>query len=164
MKSFTTKNKLTYFLTLAAIALWGVIILNVVNYFKEVHNDKSTIVEKPTNYDNKILPTKFSQVDIDTLSFVELNKNPFEFGNIVLPVSKPVMKKIVPLLPIINFKISGVIINGDKKLAILNDLTNNQTVFLSEGKVYKNILIKSIDVEAVTVIENNQQKVLVLKR
>ncbi len=164
MKSYTAKNKLTYFLILATIALWGVIIFNIINYFKKDDEDTSTTSAKNNNYDPKTLPAKFTEVDIDTISFVELRKNPFEFEGIISQAPKQVLQKYIPPPPALDFMISGVIINGDKKLAILNDLTNNKTVFLSEGDSYRSISIKSIAVERVTVMENHKEKVLFLKR
>ena len=164
MKSYTAKNKLTYFLILATIALWGVIIFNIINYFKKDDQDNLTSLAKSSYYDPKTLPAKFTEVDIDTISFVELRKNPFEFESIISQAPKQVLQKYIPPPPALDFMISGVIINGDKKLAILNDLTNNKTIFLSEGDSYRSISIKSIAVERVTVMENHKEKVLFLKR
>ena len=52
----------------------------------------------------------------------------------------------------------------NEKLAILQDLTNNKTLFLKEGEHYKSLLVKSIDVEKVTYLENKEEKVIKLKR
>jgi hypothetical protein len=165
MKKFLTKNKFTYVLIAAVVLLWGFIIFNIVGYINS--GDESSV----NDHVNKIkLPAKssnikFKRVDIDTLTFTRLNKNPFVFEKRIVKVSKIIKPKFtLPPPPTINFNISGVIINENKKLVVFNDLTNNKTVFLSEGDKYKDIKIKSIDVEKVTYLENNQEKVIQLKR
>lgn len=162
MKSSASKNKLVYFLVLAVIGLWGIIIYNIIGYFK---SDDDTNLNLNNQTKNHSIPTayKFSNVDLDTLSFRQLNKSPFEFEKEAVVVPK-VIKPFIPPPPVLNYNISGVIINGGKKLVILNDLTNNKTIFLSEGDNYKSISIKSIDVEKVIVIENHVEKTIVLKR
>ena len=165
MKSFLKKNKFTYILTAAVALLWGIIIFNIVGYINSGDENVTAVHINKIKFTSKSSDIKFKPVDIDTLSFTSLNKNPFMFEKRIVRAPKTFTPRITPPpMPTINFKISGVIINKDKKLVVFNDLTNNITVFLSEGNTYKDILIKSIGVEKVTYLENKQEKIIKLKR
>ncbi len=137
--------------------LWQFIIFNIVGYINSGDESTINIHINKIKFSVKSSNIKFKRVDINTLAFTRLNKNPFVFEKRIVKVSKITKPKFtLPPPPAINFNISGIIINNNKKLVVFNDLTNKRTVFLSEGDKYKDIIIRSIDVEKVTYLENKQ--------
>lgn len=162
MKVFKGRKIFNYLLILIVINVWGVIIFNIINYFKSDNDTDITInAQKPII---KASYGKYHEVNLDTIAYIHLGKSPFVFRQtIVKPVilTKP---KLLTSVPQMRFNISGVIINNVSRLVILQDLSNNQTVFLSEGDKYKDITIKKIDVERVLISVNRKDKEIVLKR
>jgi len=162
MKAFKGRKIFNYLLILIVISVWGVIIFNIINYFKPDNDTDITITkQKPIT---KALIGKYHEVNIDTIAYIHLEKSPFVFQQTIVKPVRLIKYKHLPLVPQMRFDISGVIINKVSRLVILQDLTHNQTVFLSEGDKYKDITIKKIDVERVLISVNRKDKEIVLKR
>jgi type II secretory pathway component PulC len=164
-----SKNKIKGFLILAVLAVWGIIIYNLINYINSSDSDSQLNNGKKSGIDNRSQTDKAKLINLDTVSFIELNKSPFELGKIVIEKPKIVTPKIVvkttaPPKPKLNYQISGVIVSNNRRLVIFEDLTNNQTLFLSEGESYRNIVIEKIDVEKIILKENESEQLIVLKR
>ena len=95
----------------------------------------------------------------DSFKFKDLLNDPFTFtkmkkANDTLKVYKKIVKKPPVFVPALQFKIDGIIINNDRKMITLVDLSNNKTVFLREGESYNSIKIKNISKDKVEVVEN----------
>ena len=151
-------NKVILLLVLSTIVIWGVVIYKVIDYLNSSGTNESEIIKQEESVDPGLL-NRGEKNSLDTISFTELERNPFIFverQKITATKQKNNLpKRIVP--PIkkqkINYAINGVIINEKHKLVIFEDLTNNKTLFLKEGEVYNEITVKEIGKTKVSIVE-----------
>ena len=138
--------------------IWGLVIYKVMDYFNfsDADETKNVLVDDPVN---QVLSSNIRKNNIDTLNYIELDRNPFIFAarqkiTVTKQKNKPPKKQIPPVKKQkINYAINGVIINEKHKLVIFEDLTNNKTLFLKEGEVYNEITIKEIGKKNVSIVE-----------
>ena len=170
MKKFKLNTKLTLPLILIVLSIWAIIIYNVINYFNS--SDKEEIAAAPIagSVPVSVKTNKYRTADIDTLSYTALGKSPFALGTRIEekpPAPKPAAPpkaKILPTVPKLNYKITGIIINGGSKLVVLEDVTNSKTVFLREGETYLHLHITLIETEKVSLLEDKTPKEIVVPR
>lgn len=155
-------SKIIVFLTVTTIVIWSVIIYNIITYFLPSDDilDNSLLNGITTVNDNKSngVETK------DEIQFEKIDRDPFSLPKIETSqkVAKNVKSKPIPQIPLIIYKINGVVINDNNKLIILEDITNQYTAFLHEGEEYKNIKIKIISDTKITLMEDKEQKEIFL--
>jgi len=157
------KKKLYWFLVLVTITIWGIIILKIVQFFA---NKDEYVIETPDNlFYNKEVNSE--NLSIGTLiNYIELERDPFTFSRTFKnesdrPINSPNVESPLRNNDIhnkIEYRINGVIINPESKLVIFEDVTNNKTLFLKEGDVYYNIVIKEIGKRKIVINEGNQLK------
>jgi type II secretory pathway component PulC len=153
------KKKINIPLIIIVIVIYGLVTLKVIDYF--ISNDNDSNVNADNNDDITLVSTKKqSKLNSDNkFDFKELQNDPFTFTKIKkvrdsVRVHKKIVKKPPVFAPTLQFKIDGIIINNDRKMITLVDLSNNKTVFLREGETYSSIKIKSISKDKVEVVEN----------
>jgi type II secretory pathway component PulC len=163
------KKKINIPLIIIVIVIYGLVTLKVIDYFK--FNDSDSNVNADSNDDIALVSTKkqskFSSNN--KFEFKELQNDPFTFATVKkvrdsVRVHKKIVKKLPVFVPSLQFKIDGIIINNDRKMITLVDLSNNKTVFLREGETYSSIKIKSISKNKVEVVENGVTRGIEVKR
>ena len=163
MKLGFKKNLLVVFLSLAVIIVWGIIISRTITYFTE--DDQNIIINKDNSDFYKDTFEKPNNAKSKQIKYIKLNRDPFIIPR---PKIKPVhilkSSKRVNKKPGINYSINGVIINGKSKLLILDDKTNNKTIFLREGEEYEGIKILKINTDMINIIDHGLKRELSLKR
>ena len=101
----------------------------------------------------------------EEIKYVKLERDPFLFPKVKVLKKKSVQPvKQIPKVPLLNYRISGIIVNEKSKLLIFEDNTNKTTVFLHEGETYKDIKIKKIDEEKVVLIEQGKRKEIIMSK
>ena len=171
MKKLKINTKLTLPLILIVLGIWAIIIYNVINYFNSFDKEDTPVAAITAGAPAAPGANKYHTLDIDTLSYRTLGKSPFVLGRRIdeeKPIPKPVVNipkvKEPPPLPKLNYKITGIIISGGNKLAVLEDVTNNKTVFLREGESYLYLHIQNIETEKVSLLEDKTPKEIVVPR
>ena len=157
------KNKtVKIFLFVSVVIVWGLISFKIINYF--LQNDSveleievaetSRLHDKIESYNTKITEHDYKKLERDPFT-LQLRKQ-----KIVKPKTeiKPPVKQAA-----FNYKIDGLMINGDKKVILLNDISENKTVYLKEGDKYKTLTINEITSNLVSLKENSLLKKLNLK-
>ncbi|GEM_PF-2764408 len=171
MKIIKLNSKLTIPLILIVLSIWAIVIYNIIGYINSTDKDDNTGETLKHNLPVSAGRNNYRTVDIDTLSYNSLSKSPFVLGGIIndeLHPVKPVINvpkvKESPPPPKLDYKIAGVIISGDDKLAVLEDITNGKTLFLREGDSYLQLHIKLIETEKVSLLEDKTPKEIVVPR
>jgi hypothetical protein len=171
VKKLKLNSKLTVPLILVVLSIWAIIIYNVINYFNSFDKEDTASAALTDNFPARVITNKYRTADIDTLSYTAPGKSPFVLGTRIEekpPAPKPAVNlpkvKEPPPLPKLNYKITGIIISGGNKLAVLEDVTNSKTVFLHEGESYLHLHIKLIETEKVSLLEDKTLKEIVVPR
>lgn len=157
------KKKNKYFIPLiaAVMIIWGVIGHKVFSYYFSNTKEQTEDYEiEPSEFSRLLEKKKFAGVT--AIEYEKLNRNPFSFSY-ARPRSKPKKTeavKAVPAPPIqkLNFSLNGVVVNPNSKMIILEDKTNNKTLFLHEGEKYEYIKIKTITASKITYWDNKELK------
>lgn len=160
MKLVGKKNIKFYLLLCVVVLVWGMIFSKIYSHYTQ--NEENVIKLTDNSIDKNLVKINYINEKDEQLEYVKLSKDPFTFTKIrkkKKTVNSNIKKTEVPK-ETIEFSINGVIINKNSKMLILNDVTNNQTVFLREGEKYKYIKIKSIKQTSVTFLEYNDLKTL----
>lgn len=163
MKFTKAKDPIFLLLLVVVIILWGVIITKVINYFTSNDEQEIEIIDEQIN---SSLFSKRSNAESEAnIEYVKLNRDPFVL-NPIRNVIKKVVKKEEPEKPkeYLNFLVNGVLINNKSKTVLIQDQTNNQTVFLKEGDEYKSIKIVSISPSEIKIKENNEVRTVYISR
>lgn len=154
MKFTKTKDPIFILLLIIVLIIWGIIISRVISYFYGEEEQSIEIAEEviPEN----IFSNQTNKDEIE-LGYVKLDKDPF----VLTPVKKVVKKKVKNPVKVepkepLNFVVNGVLINDKSKTLLIVDQTNNQTVFLKEGSVYKSIKVLSINPTEIKISEHKQ--------
>ena len=151
------------------IVIYGLVVLKVIDYFKSNSDDSNmnAAVEEDISLVSNSNQSKH-ELD-DSFKFKDLLNDPFTFtkmkkANDTVKVYKKIVKKPPVFVPALQFKIDGIIINNDRKMITLVDLSNNKTVFLREGESYNSIKIKNISKDKVEVVENGISRGIKVER
>ncbi len=158
-------KKSNFFLILTVVVIWGVIGFKVFNYLT-AGDDAGIIENSETEFDVNISESEEKSInEADNVSYINLKRDPFLFKK--KRNSKPKKRETPEEKSIIandiDFVINGVIMKEDRKLVILQDRTNNSTMFLREGEKYKNLKINSISPSVVSLFQNNKEKKITLE-
>lgn len=160
MRTIKIKNKLAIPLLVATVIIWGMIILKIVEYFNSANDETmEVIVEDTFNF----VPHKNKETISPNVEFTKLKRDPFLIPSKELPkqdIAKP--SAIETIVPLMNYKITGVVINDKSRLVILEDITNHTTEFLHEGEIYKEIKILKITSTKVLIKEEGSKKEILL--
>ena len=154
------KNKLLIPLAGVVLIIWGMIIINIIDILGKDEPNESDDFEFYTENEMSYSNASNSSIEIKPET---LDRDPFCF-----PQTKPKNSskknstKVKKEIPSISYNVNGVIINGNKKLVILEDVTNDKTVFLREGDTYENIKIKRIYSDRLLIIDKGKNKELYL--
>ena len=158
-------NKPNLFLFLTVTVIWGVIGMKVFYYFT-TGNETEIIGGSGIEFDAGINQEDIRPVsEADDVSYVDLKRDPFLLKKQRVAGKK---KKDIPveqpkIAEDIDFVINGVIMKEDRKLVILQDKTNNSTMFLREGEKYKNLKINFISPSTVSLLQNNKEKKITIE-
>ena len=140
------KKRINIPLIIVVIVIYGLVAVKAIDYFKsngDDSNDNSVTDEDVSLVSNSNMSKQ--ELD-DSFKFKDLLNDPFTFtkmnkANDTAKVHKKIVSKPPVFVPSLQFKIEGVIINNDRKMITLVDLSNNKTVFLREGESYSSIKI-----------------------
>ena len=163
------KKKINIPLIIVVIVIYGLVALKAIDYFKS--NDEDPKADSNSDEDLSLVSnSKQSKHELDdSFRFKNLLNDPFTFTkmkktNDTVKVYKKIIKKPPVFVPSLQFTIEGIIINNDRKMITLVDLSNNNTVFLREGESYSSIKIKSIGKNKVEVVENGVSRNIEVQR
>lgn len=158
MKLTKVKNPTFIVLVIVVVIIWGLILSRVISYFSNDEETSIEIIDSELPSNNLTNKTNFNNAEIE---YVKLENDPFVLNPVVQTVKKNV-KKIEHEQPkeILNFILSGVMINNKSKTVLILDQTNNQTVFLKEGMDYKSIKILTINPSEIKIKEFNEIKTI----
>ena len=163
------KKKINIPLIIVAIVIYGLVAVKAIDYFKSNGDDSNE--NSVTNEDVSMASnSNHSKQGLDdSFKFKDLLNDPFTFtkmkkANDSVKVYKRIVKKPPVFVPSLQFKIEGIIINNDRKMITLVDLSNNKTVFLREGESYSSIKIKNISKDKVEVVENGISRGIKVER
>ena len=153
---YSGRNKFAVPLLLIVFIVWGVIIYEIIIAF---NTDDSGLIQPEDNYlsiDN-MESDKKEVIEIDTIPYVKFKRDPFVFvkSTIKKKKKKPV-KQLTKVKTNLKFKIGGVLINANRRIVIMEDLTNSKTIFMREGESYKNLLIKKIEKGGIVLLNNGK--------
>jgi len=174
------KKKNIAFIPLMTVTflVWGIIIYKVIDHFKSSNDRTSEII---TNIASVVDPVNRNSVKNDVIEteYVSLDRDPFVLKRIMkvndnvgqnkqlnqstFPRLKPIIKTEQPQIKF-DYVINGVIINEESKLVILEDITNKKIIFMRVEDKYKDIVIKSIDVNKIVLNENGILKDIEIKK
>ncbi len=163
------KKKINIPLIIVVIVIYGLVAVKAIDYFKSNGDDSNE--NSVTDEDvSMVSNSNMSKHELDdSFKFKDLLNDPFTFtkikkANDTAKVYKKIVKKPPVFVPALQFKIDGIIINNDRKMITLVDLSNNKTVFLREGESYSSIKIKSISKDKVEVVENGISRDIEVQR
>lgn len=169
MKTKKKKNKKFFIpLLVTVIVVWGLLIFRVVSTL--THNNNETITNE-TSTDtsfNSLLEAGRKKEKIN-LQYEKLDRDPFRkyqsSSPKIVATQKSRPKEVFPkeIKKKIQYSINGVIIRPNKKMIVLEDKTNNKTLFLHEGETYKDITIKIITSNKVTYLHDKELKEITIK-
>lgn len=155
-------NRIIYLLITITVTIWGLIFYSLLGYLNSADEQISDI---STFENNKISEINTGERESDTL-YLTLARDPFKFSKPIqnyipvhtTPLTVPIQSNIKQPKQVTNsYNISGVIINNDTRLAIVN-VDQNKTLFLREGEEYSSIKVKSVTFDKVILIENNSER------
>jgi hypothetical protein len=159
MKLKQKSSKFILVLIVVTTIIWGVVIYKLVDYFNFNNDEDNEVITEVEPVNPKRINKDFKN-ELDIIKFIELERDPFTFGSKqtvtnLERTTPPPQQHLPPTVnePKINYAINGVIINGESKLVIFEDLTNSKTLFLKEGEVYNDITIKEIGKKKVSIVE-----------
>jgi hypothetical protein len=165
-------------LLIVTFAVWGVIIYKVIAHFKsgddaspEVITNVASIADpKVRNADNAgFIESEYVSLDRDPfvlkrITKVNGNTEQNRLINHDVVQNLPQKQKIELPQNKIEYTINGVIINNESKLVILEDLTNKKILFMRKGDEYKDIVIKTIDLNKIILTEKGITKEIEIKK
>ncbi|MDP4196306.1 MAG: hypothetical protein Q8940_14715 [Bacteroidota bacterium] len=168
MKLSNKKNIATIPLIIITFVLWSAIFYKVIVYFISNKTNESEAIDYSIQH-NESNHMMINRQYNDEAFYRKLSRDPFYMSS----QSKIVVaKKYVPIhiksplppnaarepasRPKMNYKMSGVIINNQSKLVMMEDSETGGTIFLREGDEYKGIEIKSIKVDKVIILRDKQ--------
>ena len=157
------KKYLNYILIAVVLILWVLIAVRIFNAVRSSGGGEDISGE---SMDLKIgePDRKFS----DTLIRIvyHIARDPFiPAGFRTTPVETAPAVKAPEKKPVgISYRIAGIIVNNDRRLIMLEDRTNNKTVYLYENGQYLNLKILKIAAESVTLEEFGTKKEIKLER
>lgn len=150
-----SKNYIVTPLLIITVCIWAFIFYEIFNYLTnqdEEENDENIILSN--------IDTLNYTVDGD-IEYSYLNRDPFTL-----------IKSIQEKIPVINmtnsnnyieqpkqklnYKLLGLIIRNQKQTVILEDIVENNIVYLTEGSVYKSIKIIKINPKTIVISEHNE--------
>jgi hypothetical protein len=145
--------------------IWGAIGMKVFYYFSAedemITIDHRELLSDAVNDKEDIKPGSNEA----GVTYVDLKRDPFLFKKkrIVRKREKTAPAKQMKFENDIDFVINGVIWKKNRKLVILQDRTNNSTMFLHEGEKYKNLEINFISPTSVSLLQNNKEKKITIE-
>lgn len=163
------------------LTVWGFIILHIFQYFNSLNESSDESADEVIE-SNILTRLKSESLSTASLEWINLDRDPFELlkkEKLTVPVLlQPVHDKqkkndstSQPKTPQSTspasqniFVLSGIIINNDSKLAILLDDNDKKTIFLHEGEEYNGIVLKEIQMNSITILENAQLRELFIKK
>ena len=159
-----TSNKSNLILLLSVTVIWGVIGTKIFYYFN-AGNDSEITGNAILEFEAAVNDEDINPGDVTkNVSYIDLERDPFQLKKrAVIKRKKEVPVERPEIENDIDFVISGVILKEDRKLVILQDRTNNNTMFLREGEKYKNLKINFISPTSVSLLQNNKEKKITIQ-
>lgn len=175
MKIKTKNNKAVVFLLIITFAVWGMILYNVIKYYKSRSGNSEDAGEIVTSFNEGMKASSVNKSSAESyetsMQYKSLDRDPFRMekartteDNVPVKKSSPREEKLIPVKPRLNYKISGVIINKGNKLVVFEDITGGKTLFLREGETYKGVTIESVLMDKVTLSEDGLTKEIMLQK
>ncbi|MBL1215793.1 MAG: hypothetical protein HND52_20660 [Ignavibacteriae bacterium] len=158
-----SKQNLKIVLPLIVITVitWSIIIYSIVDGFS--YNEPIGLPPN-TSFDHDNLDDEFTRKIDKPLSYKKLAIDPFKMKTYT--ITSPKTKKSISSnrkkkqSTSINYRIIGTIIDDNKKIVTLEDLSKNQITNLQEGEKYFNIKIISIGINDLVLIEKGERKIV----
>ncbi len=150
------KKSIQILLIIAVCIIWGLIILRMVDFFTR---DVETATGHPVSgeIDSLKIPLRTETSSDGVLP----KRNPYTYD-----ISSPVaieQEESYPIpvpLPQNIYKVSGLIINGNSKLVILEDTKTLKTFFLRVGEKQDNIKVLKIEEKEVLLLKGTERKLI----
>ena len=157
MKSLA-KNKLTYGLVIIVIAIWGLILYELIMSFEFPDSKIDVTIKKSELVNFNDIDDINEPIDIDTVQYIKFNRDPFSLVRTKKLYKE--RKKIVVKKPeeIFQFRIEGILINNTSRMVILEDLGTKETLFLREGDSYKNVIVRKVNKGNVVLVNGGETK------
>ena len=160
-------------LVIITIIIWGIIVKNIIAYYSNDSVEKTEVISLPENMEITDSVKKENSSFVNTI-YLSLPKDPFVFHDNPERITKQETKinrlsgkRFNPNNGVspksLNYSIKGIIINASNKMVLLEDRTENNTVFLRERDFYKNIRIKKINAGVVELEEDGSTKTVIVK-
>lgn len=159
------KKKINLPLVFLTIVIWSFILYTIA----ETLLFNSETQPEDSSVQNSDYIRNYKITDNDPFRYEQLEKDPFSLQK--KAKNKPVTTSFVKKSPevieqtvndesIIQFNVSGVIINTNNKNVIFKDITNNEVIFLKEGDEYKGLIISKINKEKVEIVDKRSGKLI----
>lgn len=161
------KSKAVIPLIIAAAAVWGIIVFRIIDYYSGAAEETQVIINDENlipvvNDINESASRAYNPKPIKRDPFTKQKTNTRE--TIPAPEQRIVKIDNTPEpQPMIEYRITGTIINSGSRMVILEDITNNRTEFLREGDEYKNIKVMKINYDTVELRERGKDKTFDIK-
>jgi len=160
-----TKKNTNKLLIFGVVLLWGYIIFEVITAIikssPDSINGTDTLAFRNNLSSEKYISSGEALID------VSLVRDPFNFTPAKPIVSSTPMPKPINMdrLPAgIMYRIAGVIINENRRVVLLEDKTDNRSVFLRENDKYENLKIIGIQHQVVVLEESGIKKIYELEK
>lgn len=152
MKIVSKNSKLLIPLLIFVVIVWGMIIRNIVNYYHSENEDDELNYSKGSEKPAETTGLTFSE-------YPSIVRDPFSWKTQIeqrehstRESGQKIREPII--VPQLNYKINGIIINQGEKLIVFEDRSDMDVIFLREGDEYKNIIIKEIKIDCIILLEN----------
>lgn len=160
------KNKkfVNIILIAAILGIWGVIVSHIIDYYFSGSQEiqiESNIEDEPEDMEN--IPTLNTNSNI---TYQNLNRDPFA------PLSAIVMDREEKknqneeennFLKPFTYELQGIMIDGNSRIAVITDLSDNTTHFLTEGDIHNALKIIKISQAQVDITFDGENDVLVME-
>ncbi len=151
------KNRAAIVLLVAVLTIWGFILNHIIEYLTSSGESTIEKIEQMEISGNDSAPSNnYLQKSISKLK--PIKRDPF-----ILHKVKTASKKTTTDKPPLKFNITGIIVNNNSKIVILEDLTDNSSHLLKRGEQYKTVKILDIKISEVKVRADGEVKVIDVK-
>ena len=158
MKPINPGNRLTPFLLVVCALLAGILALQQSQGVVRVNTPPKTKSTDPAS-DSEVVPTRF--IAPQMASFGEILERPL-FAPSRKPPEPPETKAPVVQGPPSRFKLEGVAITPEARVAVIRDLNRNELSRLLEGATHNGWLVESVSPEGARLTKGTQSQELTL--
>ena len=146
------KKKIHIPLLIFTVVIWGFVLYSFTEavWFNVEDSENQERYSQKNNY--KITPRSSKEFEYENL-----DNDPFQSRvlkpHIEMAPKEPEIIEQNIVNPLINFSVTGVVINGTSKKIVFNDNTNLKVVFLKEGETYQDLHVVEITKKNVEFIQ-----------